>query len=643
MDERVTGFVAGDSAFAPRRAKVIFSIAAFVLLLSGARIARAQQFAELNPNRVHEIAGMLPAQPSGFGAPCTDRGAWVSKSDRLKSTLAQAEAALNNAGAARSGRGGGGGGLESLVLAECVEYKGRFLPLIAQAMDATVARPRWTAASRDPAGNAPSDAPEWVDLVSADAGDSLAEAMYLLGDALPADTRRRVADGMEKHIFGPMRRSYLHGGDPIVAGGDPAAFTLQMLNSNWWLHGDLNWNAVCLKGVTGAALAMLPDVQDRALFVAAAEHYIEHYYKAFNADGYGAEGLHYWNYGFAHFIELRENLIRTTGGKIDLLASDKMKKVALFGTEFPMLPGNAAAYGDAYWMEKPEPLLMLTIDNIFGIPRAQTQAGDVLPTPGVQNSGLTARCLEMFPVQGDTLPTPASIAQQKRQVYYADSGVLVSRPAPGQNFAVTIKAGGNTTHSHNDIGSFAIGMGAVQPVGEPGGPAFYNAETFSANRFNSKLLNSFGHPVPEIDGQLQLDATTVKVNVIAHSFSDAEDRFAMDITKAYSVPALKQVTRTLVHRRAGQGSVEITDEFDVSKGLEIVESLPTHGSWAKLDEKTLIFTMDGETVRVAIEAPGPFTVSETKVDEYRNPFTRVEIHVPLTGSGKVTMRFTPGK
>jgi Heparinase II/III-like protein len=628
-----------------KRAIARSALPAIAIVLSGQSEAWGQQFAELNPTRVHEIATMLSAQPSGFGAPCSDRAAWASKSDRLKSVLAQAEAALNNPGAARGGRGGGAsGGLDSLVLAECVEYKGRFIPLISQAMDATVARPRWTAASRDPRGAATPDAPYWVDLVSADSGDTLAEAMYLLGDAIPADVRKRAADGVEKHIFGPMRRSYEHGGDPVVgAGADPAQFNLLQLNSNWWLHGDLNWNAVCLKGVTGAALAMLPSVEDRAMFVAAAEHYIEHYDKAFNADGYGAEGLHYWNYGFAHFIELRENLIRATGGRIDLLASEKMKKVALFGTEFPMLPGNAASYGDAYWMEKPDPLLMLQIDNIFRNPQSQPQAGDVLPGRGIQNSALTARCLEIFPIKGDTLPTPASIVEHKRQVYYADSGVLVSRAAPGQNFAVTIKAGGNTTHSHNDIGSFAIGMGGTQPVGEPGGPAFYNAETFSANRFNSKLLNSFGHPVPEIDGQLQLDATTVKVNVITQAFSDAEDRFTMDITKAYAVPALKQAKRTMVHSRAGRGSVEITDEFDIGKGLEIVESLPTHGSWSKVDEKTLLFTLDGEKVQVTIEAPGPVTISETKVDEYRNPFTRVEIHVPLAGSGKVTMRFTPGQ
>ena len=55
-----------------------------------------------------------------------------------------------------------------------------------------------------------------------------------------------------------------------------------------------------------------------------------------------------------------------------------------------------------------------------------------------------------------------------------------------------------------------------------------------------------------------------------------------------------------------------------------------------------MFTMDGEKVRVAIEAPVAVTVTETKVDEYRNPFTRVEVHAPLAGSGKITMRFTPG-
>jgi len=249
----------------------------------------------------------------------------------------------------------------------------------------------------------------------------------------------------------------------------------------------------------------------------------------------------------------------------------------------------------------------------------------------------------LFPVSGDELPTPPELSHHDLQTYYADSGILVSRPAPGQDLAVTIKAGGNTTHSHNDIGSFVIGLGAVQPVGDPGGPKFYTKATFGPNRLDSRLLNSFGHPVPEIGGQLQLDATKVTVSVLSHSLSEAGDSITIDLTHAYSMPALKRVTRTLVHNRAGQGSIEITDDFDLTGPAEIIESLPTHGTWEKTDDHAVLFTLGGEQLRAAIHGPAPVTFSETKVDDYGNPFTRVEVHVPLAGPGKITMRFTPAK
>ena len=115
----------------------------------------------------------------------------------------------------------------------------------------------------------------------------------------------------------------------------------------------MNWNAVCLKGVTGKALAMLPDVKDRAMFVAGAEHYIQHYDKGFENDGYDPEGLGYWNCWSSHFIELGENMLRATGGKVDLLADPKkMQRVAMLGLQFPMLPDNSAPYGDAGRMPK---------------------------------------------------------------------------------------------------------------------------------------------------------------------------------------------------------------------------------------------------------------------------------------------------
>ena len=610
--------------------------------------AHAQKFAELDEARVQQIAGMLTAQPSGFGVPCSNRAAWTAKAALLQSSVAEAEEALTkplppfdpegylaftktgdrepmqrNLGARENQ-------LVPLVLAECVEYKGRFLPRIAEVLDSLSAMPSWTLSAHDPQLLNFHGERYYVDLNAADMGDTMAQALYLLGDKIPAATRANVTAGMEKHVFGPMRQSYLAGGPPDNHKGNLG---------HWWLTADMNWNAVCLKGVTGAALAMLPDVNDRAIFVAGAEHYIQHYDKGFGDDGYDTEGLGYWNYGFSHFVELRENVFRATSGKVDLLAGAKMQRVALFGLQFPMLPDNSAPYGDAGRMPKADAHLVAMIEHIFAIPAASLP----VESTGLQHVGLTSISLDLFPVAGDQLVSNAAkeLSHPTLQTYYGDSGVLVSRPAPGQDFAVTIKASGNTTHSHNDIGSFVIGMDHTQPVGDPGGPGFYNGATFGPHRLDFKLMNSFGHPVPEIGGNLQLDATTVKANVTAHAFSDAEDSITIDMTNAYKVAELNKVTRTLVHSREGNGSVKITDDFELTGPSEIIESIPTHGTWEKVDDHTLLIKYEDAAVKAVVSASAPFTFGETKVDEYRNPFTRIEVHVPLAGSGKVAVTYTP--
>jgi hypothetical protein len=514
-----------------------------------------------------------------------------------------------------------------LVMAECAEYQGRFLPRIANVMDSLAAMPSWTLSATDPQLLNLHGARYYVDLNAADMADNLAEALYLLGDRIPAATRQHVMVEMQRHVFDPMRKSFEQ--------GDSA----RDHNGNWWLYADMNWNAVCIKGVTGAALAVLPNVEDRALFVAAAEHYIQHYIVGFNPDGYDTEGLGYWNYGFSHFIELRENLLRATKSKIDLLASSKMRKVALFGIEFPMMPGNAAAFGDAGVMPRADAHLIQMIDHIFQIaPEAgEPDRRDI----GVQHVGLTSLALDLFPVSGDELPTPPEVSHHDLETYYADSGVLVSRNAPGQDLAITIKAGGNTNHSHNDIGSFVIGLDGGQPVGDPGGPRYYTKETFGPHRLDSRLLDSFGHPVPEIGGHLQLDATKVKVNVLSHTFRPEKDSITIEMTPAYDTPALKSLTRTMVHSRAGKGSIEIIDKFDLAQPTEIIESLPTHGSWKKVDDHTLLFSQNGQHLKVEIDAPAPISVSETKVNDYGNPFTRVAVHIPMQGLESVTLHFAP--
>ncbi|GGA62002.1 hypothetical protein GCM10011507_11930 [Edaphobacter acidisoli] len=627
-----------------------FAILAATTAISAQTIAPGQ-YAGITPEQVQQIASMLPAKPTGFGPPCSDRAAWSRLAAQFQPQIAQAESMLTEPFPAwsddaysdylRTGSRTRGNQmlaarehwLAPLVLAECAEGRGRFLPRIAMVLDQLSTQPTWNEAAND-ADLRDFGTPlyrQTISLDSATLGQNIAEAFYLIGDQLPAETRQHIQTALEQRIYTPMRAALTPG------------------HGYWWMTRDSNWNAVCLDGVTGAALAALPSREDRALFVAAAQLYSPNYLRSFSDSGYGVEGIGYWSYGFSHYADLREALWAATSGKIDLYSNPQARKVALFSIQLQMLPGNFAAFGDAHFMSVPSAPLVAYVEKTFGLDITAPAK------PTHETAALVDAVRTAFPNHSE-LPASSNDDILGLRTYYADPGVLIARPAPGGDLAATIKAGGNGGHSHNDIGSFVIALGATQPIGDPGGPNFYTSDTFSSKRLTSRLLNSYGHPVPVIGAALQKDATKLHPKVLSTSFTPQQDSITIDMTSAYDAPTLKSLARTMKYSREGQGSVEIADNFKLSAPTDIEESLPTHGTWRQIDAKTLEFTIDAnagkehgpidpnakpEHLRVTIEAPTTFTVTDEKIDDYGNPFTRVAIHLHLKKSGTITLHFTP--
>jgi hypothetical protein len=605
-------------------------VAVLALLMAGPFFCASQTYPELSDARIAEIAKMLPEKPAGFGMPCANRAAWQVVAHNYAASIEKAEtliasplpswddekyALYSKTGDRKIGEAmmrAHDEQLGPLVLAECSEWKGRFLPRIEEELDAIAAQPSWVE---------PAHRVHAVDLNAAGLGHEVAEALYLLGDALPAASRHTAMDGLERSVFAQMHRS------------------LSGVHPDSWLRVHSNWNSVCLDGTVGAALAILPDRAERALYVAAAEHYSPNYLVSFKDSGYDEEGIGYWVYGFSNYEELREELWLATSGKIDLFDDAKARKAALFGFDFAMLPGVYAPFADAHFGGSPDPALLSTIDRIFHLGMTVDAAS---ARTSLFERALPIAVLAGFPIHSERLES-GDTAQEKigLRTNYDDAGILIDRPAPGDNLAITIKAGGNGPHSHNDIGAFSIGMGTAQPLGDPGGPSFYTADTFSNKRLESRLLNSFGHPVPEIDGNLQLDATKVQLPPVFTSFSPEEDTIAMDITGAYDDANLHKLMRTMHFFRGGGGSILIEDQFETGGTADVVESLPTHGTYRQIDAKTLEFDLDDAHLRVTIDAPAPLSITEDKVDDYGTAFTRVGVKMHLAQSGKVAMRFTP--
>jgi len=382
----------------------------------------------------------------------------------------------------------------------------------------------------------------------------------------------------------------------------------------FWLRATHNWNAVCLSGVTGAALALVDTPAERARYVAAAEYYIRFFLKGFTPDGYCSEGVGYWNYGFGHFLALGEAVRQATGGAIDLLADPDALMPSLFCTRAEILNGIYPTIADCSPGSQPSSMYVGFISRRLGLP-----ASDAIASQFVRPQQSLTSTL-MFSFIEDPLPKAphaALAADSPLRTWFKNGGVLICRSAKDAeaDFAAALKGGNNAEHhNHNDVGSFSVVAGKAMVLCDPGSEV-YTARTFSSRGYQSKVLNSYGHAVPLVAGQLQRSGTNARAVVLRADFSDAQDTLALDIHSTYTVPELKQLQRTFIFRRH-EPSLVVRDEVAFTEPKDFETALITWGTYTRLSESELRFADEGSSVKVRIDTDGvPFKVRWEKLDE----------------------------
>ena len=625
--------------------KRIFIFLSLLQFLTGGSFA-ATPYAELNPDRVRQIEAMLPAQSAGFGKPIDDRAFWGSPAMVVAcgSAVADAEKLLGKTfppwnddlylDYSRTGHRPPGEKmitgrqtwLYPLVIAECLENKGRFLPQINHVLQSVAEQPTWTLPAHDWQLDNFHRKKYFVDLNASSFGADLAESLYLLGDRVVPVVRKELAVALEARIFAPIRYSLITGEGTYYLGSQS-----QPVQNNW--------NAVCLAGVAGAARTILSDRYDRAVFLAAGEHYSQYYINSISDDGYCDEGPGYWSYGFGHYAVLRAILMDATGGRIDLFANAKIQKVATYGVRIQM-PGHLLPpFEDCRFGTLADTNLVSYCNQVLrlGI-KSYEQSSAMIPKDLATIFLPVTPCATAKP--GDLTDT----ALPGLRSFFEDAGVLVCRPDSdtASQLGVAIKAGGNGSHSHNDIGSYVIALGGEILAGDPGGPFAYNNKVFGPQRFTYKLLNSFGHPVPVVAGQLQLDATKVHPQVLRTHFTGVADEIAMDLKPAYDVPELRELVRTMRFTRTADGAVVIEDHVVYSKPMAFEEGLPTLGKFKRVNACIFVFALGGEKIQVQVETPDGFKLTSERIEELDAPaFSRLgfKLTKPVTNATvKVTFR-----
>jgi hypothetical protein len=232
--------------------------------------------------------------------------------------------------------------------------------------------------------------------------------------------------------------------------------------------------------------------------------------------------------------------------------------------------------------------------------------------------------------------------------WFDKAGILISRPGANSSsqLAVALKGGHNQEHhNHNDVGSFVVVLGDKPLLIDPGGEV-YTARTFSSRRYESKVLNSFGHPVPVVAGKLQQTGSRARARLVSQNFTDSTDTLVLDISSAYNVPELRKLERKFVYSRIGKGSLSVTDEVTFSRPCSFGTALITFESWKQSSSRSLIVHDSEKSLNVDIKIIGsdfkiePETINED-VSARKKP-TRLGINLtePVTHAN-ICLTITP--
>lgn len=600
-----------------------------ILVAALAGVTAFADTVEERERRTDEIAQWLPEEPKADGARIGDRAAWgrLAAMPEAKEAVAQAGEILSQpipkvtderyldystngnrrdyetqffARETNLGR---------LLLAECLENKGRFLSKIVEYVESMCSERSWTGPAHDPNLTCFNGKPH-VDLFAAQRAFLLAQTCDLLREVLPSDVKKRILEECDRRVFQPylfLARNFRDGAKR------------QSMVFNWWYDCRLNWNSVCHSCVTRSALAILPDRRTRAEIIASAEYAVPFALSAYLDDGYCTEGMGYWNYGYGHHAMMALSVRAATGGKVDFFSDPKNRMTVQYAYDFQLEEGKSPAFADGGDSNPSLDVLALMRQVFPDLTSRGVEEDGFFATGG--NRGIARQPLAFMALRAFG-QEPASCAGGRGVLpprsWFPCAQVLISRclDGEGKSLSIGIKGGHNDElHNHNDLGSYTLMLDGVEMGGDPGREV-YTKRTFSDRRYESKVLNSYGHPVPVIAGRLQQVGREFEAKVVKTDFAEDRDEIVYDLTKGYDASSLKSLVRRVVLDRKGC-TITIEDTVELTEPSKFEVPYVTCRDYVK-DEAARHFVFrhpdGGRSLALDVESSAPVVFRDEKIE-----------------------------
>lgn len=449
-----------------------------------------------------------------------------------------------------------------LVLAECVEDRGRFMAAVADGLWLICEETSWCLPAHLGLQNRGPGLPDVtepvVDLFAGETAAMLAWIDWLLGPRLAAVhplLRERIRREVDRRLL-----------TPCLARED-----------FWWMgwavgrHQVNNWNPWCNANWLACVLLLEDNPDRRVQAVHKSLRSLDIFLDHQPADGGCDEGPNYWLRAGASLFDALELLHAATGGKINLYAEPLIRETARYVMRAHIAGNWLLNFADAHARGTPDGLLVWRFGRrigddtlaAFGAWQHRRQPGrwfDKINSPGRLVAGLFCAA--------EVAAAPAA-APLLRDVWLPDLQVAVARDAGGtaDGFYLAAKGGHNAeSHNHNDVGNFVVFLDG-EPLLIDVGVETYTARTFSPQRYEIWTMQTQWHNLPVINGTEQRHGRAFAARDAGHQADDHGVTFRLDLAGAYPAEAAVQRWIRTLRLERGRGIV-LTDDYELSAARE---------------------------------------------------------------------------
>ena len=408
--------------------------------------------------------------------------------------------------------------LSNLVIAECIENKKRFIPIIEEGIWSLLSEPDWVLPPHNSyiRDSEQSDTPllsrPVLDLFSCETGEILALTRCLLKESLNPVISADIEWALYNRIVKPYTR-----------------------DSFWWMGGQgklNNWAPWCTQNVLIASLSLNLDEKTRFKVLREAVATLDLFIDCYEDDGACPEGAVYYH-AAALTLFSALLLIENAAGKDfkELYEMPKIRAMASYIEDVHIAKDIYLNYADS----SPKAGHLGAREFLFakatGNEAMMHHAALDFITYGFEEDdndyNLYYKIIALSSSNEIEKEAKRDISIEKPSFKTFNKSQMAIYREGGITFA--IKGGNNgESHNHNDVGSIILYKDDL-PLLIDIGVETYTKKTFSSERYSLKPMQSAYHNLVNFKGLMQKDGECYKAGNVAFDSSSS----SLDLTSAY--------------------------------------------------------------------------------------------------------------